>query len=186
MTRPPEILPRLLDRLRQFELAVTCAAFAVLAAVIFADVAVREVTGSGLSWARQVGVYANVFVTIVGIGLASSGGAHLRPRFADHWLPRSWDPALTHVGEWLTAAFCLAFAWVAFGVVQETRALDERSVVLRLTVWPFQSVLPLAFAIAALRHALYGVWPTLRPAERGEGDPHGEPASRHARPGATP
>ena len=176
----PPIVERVLGRLRLAELGVTFAAFAVLASVVFADVLMREFTGSGLSWARQIGVYANVVVTIVGIGLASSGGSHLRPRFADGWLPAAWNPMLVRVGEWLTAIFCLGFSWVALRVVLETHALDERSVVLRLIVWPFQSVLPLAFLIAAARHAAYGTWPGLRPAERGEGDPHGEPARGRA------
>ncbi len=175
----PKPVHRALEFVRHAELAITCAAFAILASVIFADVLVREFTGSGLSWARQIGVYANVVVTIIGIGLASAGGTHLRPRFADHWLPAAWDPWLTRIGELLTALFCLAFAWLALGVVRETYELDERSVVLRLVVWPFQSVLPIAFLLAALRHAGYGIWPALRPAEHGEGDPHGEPA-RHA------
>ncbi len=171
----PTPVRRALEAIRRVELTVTCAAFAVLAAVIFADVVVRETTGSGLSWSRQIGVFANVVVTIVGIGLASASGAHLRPRFADGWLPAAWDPWLTRIGELLTAVFCAVFAWIALGVVQETYELDERSVVLRLVVWPFQAVLPAAFALAALRHACYGIWPGLRPAERGEGDPHGEP-----------
>lgn len=176
MHAAPPIVGRLLELLRRAELGITCAAFAVLAGVIFADVLAREFTGSGLSWARQIGVYANVVVTIIGIGLASSGGAHLRPRFADGWLPAAWAPVLLRAGEALTSAFCLAFAWIALRVVIETYELDERSVVLRLVVWPFQSVLPLAFLIAAVRHAAFAVWPVLRPGERGEGDPHGEPA----------
>lgn len=149
----PKPVRRALEFVRIAELAITCAAFAILASVIFADVLVREFTGSGLSWARQIGVYANVVVTIIGIGLASAGGTHLRPRFTDHWLPAAWDPWLTRIGELLTALFCLAFAWLALGVVRETYELDERSVVLRLVVWPFQSVLPIAFLLAALRHA---------------------------------
>lgn len=176
----PTPVRRLLEGLRRAELAITCAAFAVLALVIFADVLVREISGSGLAWSRQIGVYANVVVTLVGIGLASASGAHLRPRFTDRWLPAAWDPWLTRIGELLTAVFCLTFAWLALSVVRETYALDERSVVLRLAVWPFQAVLPLAFVLAALRHACYGAWPALRPAERGEGDPHGEPARADA------
>lgn len=177
MPAPPPVR-RALELVRQGELALTCAAFAVLAAVIFADVLAREITGSGLSWARQIGVYANVLVTIVGIGLASASGTHLRPRFTDRWLPAAWDPWLIRIGELLTALFCLAFAWLALGVVRETYELDERSVALRLVVWPVQSVLPIAFLLAFLRHACYGIWPSLRPAEQGEGDPHGEPAGR--------
>jgi len=185
MRDAPPIVGRLLEYLRRAELVITCCAFGILGSVVFADVLMREFTGSGLAWARQVGVYANVVVTIVGIGLASSGGAHLRPRFADKWLPAAWAPALTRIGELLTAIFCLAFAWVALQVVIETYELDERSVVLRLIVWPFQSVLPLAFLVAAARHGAYGLWPGLRPAERGEGDPHGELPGRPAARGAS-
>jgi TRAP-type C4-dicarboxylate transport system permease small subunit len=169
MTPPPSVI-RLLDVLRRVELGVTFAAFAALAAVIFADVLVREIWGTGITWAREVGVYANVVVTLVGIGLASDAGAHLRPRFADRWLPAAWEPVLVRVGEALTAAFCLAFAWIALRVVLETRDLDERSYVLRIAVWPVQSVLPLAFVLCALRHAAHARWPSLVPAPRGEGD----------------
>ena len=167
---PPSSVTRLLDAVRRVELAVTFAAFVTLAVVIFADVVVREVSGTGITWAREVGVYANVVVTLIGIGLASDAGAHLRPRFADRWLPASWEPVLVRLGEALTSAFCLAFAWIALRVVLETRELDERSVVLRAAVWPVQSVLPLAFVLCALRHAAYARWPSLTPTPRGEGD----------------
>lgn len=133
--------------------------------VVFADVVTREVTGSGLLWARQVGVYANIFVVMLGFGVASADGAHLRPRFADHWLPRSWDRFLPHVQEALMAGFCLAFCVLAAQVLAETFALQERSVVLRVVIWPVQAVIPLAFGIATVRHGLYAVWPGLRPAE---------------------
>jgi C4-dicarboxylate transporter DctQ subunit len=159
---------QLLHTLRRVELVVTFAAFVVLATVIFADVVIRELTGTGLAWAREVGVYANVVVTLVGIGLASDAGAHLRPRFADRWLPAAWEPTLLRVGEILTTLFCLSFAYIALRVVLETRDLDERSVVLRMAVWPVQAVLPLAFVLAAVRHAAFARWPTLAPAPSSE------------------
>ncbi len=168
---PPTSVIRLLETVRRVELVVTFAAFATLAAVIFADVVVRELSGTGLTWAREVGVYANVVVTLIGIGLASDAGAHLRPRFTDRWLPAAWDPALARIGEAITAAFCMAFAWIALHVVLETRDLDERSVVLRLAIWPVQAVLPLAFVLCALRHAVYARWPALAPAPRDESSP---------------
>jgi len=167
MTSPP-LVYRLLDSVRTLERVITCAAFAVLATVIFVDVVVREFSGTGLIWAREVGVYANIMVTLVGIGLASDSGSHLRPRLADRWLPAGWDPVLARLGEALTAAFCIGFAFVALQVVLETRVLDERSIVLRLWVWPFQAVLPLAFLLCALRHAIYATWPALAPAARSE------------------
>ena len=173
----PTWIVTLLSRMRQLEGLLTFAAFAVMVVVVFADVVTREVTGSGLLWARQVGVYANIFVVMLGFGLASADGAHLRPRFADSWLPASWERFIPHVQEALMALFCLAFCIVAAQVLAETFALQERSVVLRVVVWPIQAVIPLAFGLATLRHGLFAIWPILRPADSpGEGAPGEAPS----------
>lgn len=152
----------------RFERLVTFVAFMLMVAVVFADVASRELSGTGLHWARQAGVYANLVVVMFGMGLASADGAHLRPRFADGWLPAAWDPWLNRIREWLMALFCLAFAGVAAGVVADSYTMGERSAVLRLVVWPVQAVIPLAFGLAAVRHALFGCYPALRPADAGK------------------
>ena len=154
-----------LKRLVKAEKWISFVAFTLLITVIFADVVSRELTGSGMHWARQVGVYANIFIVMAGFGLASASGQHLRPRFADGWLPASWNVALGRLQEGVMALFCLAFAVVAFQVVTETYSMQERSVVLRIVVWPFQAVIPTAFAVAAVRHAIYGLLPQQRPAD---------------------
>jgi TRAP-type C4-dicarboxylate transport system permease small subunit len=158
-----------LRRVGALEKAVTFGAFIILIAVVFADVLSRELTGSGLHWARQAGVYANIFVVMIGIGIASAEGAHLRPRFADGWLPQSWDPVLIRLQEGLMALFCMAFAWVAAGVVLDSYLLSERSAVLQVVIWPVQSIIPLVFLMATIRHGLYGIFPGLRPVEPASG-----------------
>ncbi|MEN8198187.1 MAG: TRAP transporter small permease [Pseudomonadota bacterium] len=136
----------------------------VLIGVVFADVVSREITGTGLYWARQAGVYANLFVVMFGLGIASAHGAHLRPRFADHWLPARWEPFLDRAQDGLMALFCVGFSAVAIGVVSESLAIGERSASLRVAIWPFQAVIPAVFLIAAFRHAVYSAYPSLRPA----------------------
>lgn len=158
----------LLSAVGSAERAITFCAFLVLIAVLFGDVVSRELTGAGIIWARQVGVYANLFLTLVGIGVASAEGAHLRPRFADRWLPAAWDPALERLREVLMAAFCVAFAFLAALAVAETRALGERTAMPAWLVWPFESVIPVVFLVAGLRHGLYACWPALSPAPAGE------------------
>lgn len=148
------------------ERQATFAAFMILVAVLFADVLSRELSGAGLLWARQLGVYANLVVTMLGLGVASASGAHFRPRFADDWLPATWEPWLVRLQEALMAAFCVGFALVAAVAVAETRALHERSSLPSWPVWPFQAVIPLAFLSAGTRHALLACWPQLRPAVR--------------------
>jgi TRAP-type C4-dicarboxylate transport system permease small subunit len=154
----------ILARIGRVERAVTFAAFLILIAVVFADVVSRQLTGAGLHWARQAGVYANIFVVMFGIGVASTHGAHLRPRFADGWLPARWEPVLGRIQEGLMALFCLGFAVVAIGVVMQSYELAERSVVLRIVVWPFQAVIPVVFLIAMFRHGIFSCFPALRPA----------------------
>lgn len=157
------LVERFLTRLAAVERAVSCAAFAVLIIVVFADVLAREITGTGLHWAPQAGVYGNVVVVMLGLGMASAGGTHLRPRFADNWLPATAAPYLELANDLGMALFCLAYAAVAVGVVAESFALQERSVALQIAVWPFQAVVPTAFLIAGVRHLAYAAYPHLRP-----------------------
>lgn len=158
-------LTTILGRIGRAERSLSFIAFVLLIVIVFADVVSREVTGTGLHWARQAGVYANLFVVMFGFGLASAHGAHLRPRFADKWLPARWEPGLVRIQEGLMAIFCLGFAFVAILVVVDSHALGAKSAVLRIAIWPFQAVIPLVFLIAAFRHAAYAAFSSLRPPE---------------------
>ena len=158
---------RLLAAISAVERLLCVAAFAVVVAVLFADVVSREVTEAGLYWAPQVGVWANVVVVMAGFGLASASGAHLRPRFADGWLPGHWEPTLVTAQHALTALFCAAATWLATGVVLDSWRLGEVSLDLFLPIWPVQACLPLALGVATLRHGLYAFCAELRPAETG-------------------
>ncbi len=158
------MIARFLTSLSAFERWTTSAAFLLMAIIMFADVVARELTGSGIIWARQAAVFANVVVVMIGMGIASSQAEHLRPRFADRWLPASWEPFLRRLEHLFMAAFCGAFVWIAATVVTETFELGERATVLRsVPVWTIQIVLPIAFTLAAVRHLLYGVFLELAP-----------------------
>ena len=157
------MIKQTLKLLTTFEKSITFFAFLVLVSVMFTDVAMREITGTGLHWSRQVGVYANLFVVMFGLGVASSEGAHLRPKFADSWLPKTMEPVLIRLQEGFMSLFCLLFAIIAFQVVAETFRDDVQSIVLRMAIWPFQMVIPIAFLIAAMRHSIYTVHPKYRP-----------------------
>ncbi len=179
--KAPRQIAGLLRRAGQVERWIAMLAFLMLVAVLFADVVSRELTGSGLIWARQLGVYANLVITLVGLGVASAQGAHLRPRFADRWLPNAWNPAIERLQEALMAGFCAAFAIVAIVAVMETQALAERTAMPPWPVWPFQALIPLAFSAAGVRHALFAAWPGLRPDARHQVSPPGPAAGADGR-----
>ena len=154
---------KILSRLTLIEKWMTFTAFLILVVVMFADVAIRELSGTGLHWSRQIGVYANLFVVMFGLGVASSESAHLRPEFADNWLPESWNPILERFQEGLMCLFCLVFSIVATQVVIETFNDDVQSMVLRIAIWPFQAIIPIAFFMTSIRNLIYTMYPNLRP-----------------------
>ena len=161
---------RILGVIERAERVFVVLAFAVLSIVLFFDVLSRELTAAGVYWAPQVGVWANVILVMAGFGLASAGGTHLRPRFADGWLPQKWEPVLVFLQHFVMALFCAALGLVALDVVIGSWRLGEVSLDLFLPIWPVQAFLPLAFFTAALKHALYAFYPSLRPSERGAFD----------------
>ncbi len=158
-------IERFIDCLYRFERAVALLAFAVMTLVIIADVISRKVAGTGIAGAPRIAVYAMIIAALIGFGLASHRGRHLRPRFADKWLPESWQGGVVRLQQILTAAFCLTVAIVAVRVVYDTYLLQETSRMLRIAIWPMQTVMPLAFLIGAVRHMLYAFYPEIRPDE---------------------
>ena len=160
----------LLQGLLLLERVTTTLAFAVMVSVLGWDILGRELLGGGKIWATPVAVYANVFIAFIGIGIASAGGAHLRPRFMDGLAPRRADALFDRFTDAGFALFALGAAVLCWGVLQESIELQETDPVLQWQIWPFQGFLVLAFAIAVLRHGLYAAWPALRPKAAGGED----------------
>lgn len=153
---------RLYDAITHALRGAVVLAFALMVLVVVLDVLFREWRGSGLNWAMQIGVYANAALALLSMALTSSGDAHLRPRFADRWLPDRFDPLLRRLGDAGSALGFGLLAGLGLWVTLETRALDERGAVLGNPIWPIQLILPLSFALAALMHALRAYDPSLR------------------------
>lgn len=156
---------RLLDGLQRLEQWSTSLAFALMVLVLGWDIIGREWLGGGKIWATPIAVYANVFLSFIGIGVASAQGAHLRPRFLDALAPKALAPAFDRFTDIGFALFCLGAGVLCWRMLKETIALQEVDPVLQWSIWPFQTILVAAFAVAMLRHTLYALWPALRPAE---------------------
>ncbi len=160
-----------LDGLAKLEVWLAFSAFVVMLGALVADVTGRELPslfGGGKLWATPVAVYANVFMSFIGMGIASSQASHMRPRIFDRLAPAWADKALnrfTHLGFGL---FCAVFCWFSLRMVMDSIALAEIDTVMQWPVWPFQLTLVVAFFIGALRHALWGVFIDIAPRHRGE------------------
>lgn len=162
----------LLQGMQRLEQVGTTLAFAVMVIVLGWDILGRELLGGGKIWATPVAVYANIFLAFIGIGVASAHGAHLRPRFLDRLGPRRWDATLERIGDAGFALFGAAAAGLCLSMLRESIELAETDPVLPVQIWPLQGILVAGFALAAVRHALYALYPALRPVpDAGENAP---------------
>ena len=159
----------LLTCLLRLEQWGTTLAFLAMVLALGWDIFGREVLGGGKIWATPVAVYANVFLSFIGIGIAiaSAQGAHLRPNFLDSLAPRRWDAIFGRFTDIGFALFCIGAGVLCWRVLVESIKLQETDPVLQWQIWPFQGFLVVALALAALRHGLYASWPALRPADVG-------------------
>ena len=152
-----------LQKLSRIERLLCTIAFGVLTICIFSDVLLRELFGNGIHWAQRIALNANVLLVFAGIGIATSKDEHLRPRILDHVLPASWDGTIVRLQQLLMSLFCLAVMVTACIVVYKTWQLAETDDVLGWPVWPLQSLIPVAFLLASIRHAYYFLYPEYVP-----------------------
>lgn len=158
-------MQQILTIIRRIELVIASSAFLLMVVVAFSDVALRELTGTGLDGAREAAVLLMILLVMSGFGLATASGRQLRPRFADGLVPEAWRDGVQRFGDLLSAAIFLLLACLAALFALESWQLAETTPVLRLPTWLIQLVFPLAFGQAMLRHLVYFARPELRPAD---------------------
>ncbi|WP_119420668.1 TRAP transporter small permease [Desertibaculum subflavum] len=154
---------RFLDGLHRVECLVAVAAFSFIALILLADTLGRELFSQGVFGAQRYAVFALVIGAYMGLGIATATGSHLRPRFADSWLPAAWGPAVDRVADLVTGLFLTGVAAAAAMFVLQSIEVEERTMVLDWLVWPFQLAIPLGFLSAAIRYFFFAAYPVLRP-----------------------
>jgi TRAP-type C4-dicarboxylate transport system permease small subunit len=157
----------LLKWVLRLEQAGTSLAFLTMVVVLGLDIFGRELLGNGKIWATPIAVYCNVFLAFIGIGIASSTGSHLRPRFFDKLAPKAMDANFARFTDVGFALFCIGAGYLCWRITRDSVQLQETDPVLQWQIWPFQVFLIAAFALATLRHTIYALWPVLKPAETG-------------------
>jgi TRAP-type C4-dicarboxylate transport system permease small subunit len=171
---PPGVR-RLVETWHKGECWLAVAAFGFIAAILLLDVIGREFVGpvlrlvgidpgaTGIFAAQKLSVFALVIGSFAGIGIATSTGAHIQPRFAYGWVPAEWGPVMDRLADVLTGIALVAVAWFGLKFVGSSMKTDLRAPVLDWPVWPIQLFIPLGFLSAAGRYFLYAVWPALKP-----------------------
>ena len=158
----------LLKWLWRIEATVCVLTFSLTALALMSDVIGRELLGDGIFGAQRFAVWTTAISGLLGFALVTAERGHLRPQFADGWLPRALDPYMDRIGDVVSAAICLFLGYFAWNFVMSSMQLGERGMAIPIQVWPIQLVLPWMFGSSALRHIAFATWPALRPEPKEE------------------
>ena len=148
--------------LKLSESIVATAAYAVVAILLMIDVIGRELFATSFLGMQQIAVYGAIVAGFLGLTLATSDNAHLRPEFMDFVAGRH-EAAVKRLGDILSAVFFFAACYVAFAFVRISMDAGDKAPVLYFVIWPLQLVLPYAFGSAGVKHLIYGLRPDLKP-----------------------
>ena len=152
-----------LNKLKLFESIVATTAYAVVAGLLIVDVVGRELFGFSLLGAQQLAVYGAIIAGFLGLTLATSDNCHLRPGFMD-FVFHFAEGTVQRIGDFVSAAFFLGGAYVAWTFVAASMDNLDKAPVLYFVVWPLQLVIPYAFISSGLKHLIFALYPTHKPA----------------------
>ena len=146
------------------ESIVATAAYAVVAGLLMVDVVGRELFAATFLGLQQLAVYGAIVAGFLGLTLATSDNAHLRPAFLD-FLAGRHQALVARLGDVLSAGFFFAGAYVAWTFVQVSMQAGDKAPVMYFVLWPLQLVIPYAFGSAGAKHLIFALHPALKPAQ---------------------
>lgn len=154
----------LLNGLNRIEAIAAMAAYVVVAALLIGDVIGREVLSQPIFGAQKMAVFAAIVAGFLGLSIATAANAHLRPMFMDRAMPAHLSVPVERLGDFVAGLFYVFMAWVAVQFVQQSFLFNDKAAVIYWPLWPIQLIIPYALCSSAVRHLIFAVWPTLKPA----------------------
>ncbi|KZK78594.1 Tripartite ATP-independent periplasmic transporter, DctQ component [Pseudovibrio sp. W64] len=158
-------MKRFFQLLYRFEATLAALAYIIVVLAMLADVVAREFFDLSLMHSSKIALFAAIFAGMLGLGLATSTGNHIRPKITDQLLPAVWQNLLQRLGDVLSGALFLLAGYVSFGLVQSSYEIGFLVPVVDWPLWWFQSIMPYAFCSNALRYFGFALSPSLKPEE---------------------
>ena len=130
------------------------------------QILLRNVFSIGLSWSDELLRILVLWLALTGAVAASRGDRHIAIDVLSRFLPGQWLRIMTTLTSLFTAAICGILAVQSWVFVSQSREFED--VLLGgLPAWPFQVILPVAFALITVRYLIYAAYqfrpPTVRP-----------------------
>lgn len=146
-------LARLVKIVTWAENALLIAMLALMVSLAAAQILLRNFLDVSLPGADQMLRLLVLWVAFLGAVAASREGKHIHVDAIARWLPGRIKAAVDALTDLFTLVVCLLLAWQSLRFMQSARESGEIAFG-SLPVWVAELILPLGFALIALRYSL--------------------------------
>jgi TRAP-type C4-dicarboxylate transport system permease small subunit len=149
----PPPLARLIRVVTWTENALLIAMLALMVALAAAQILLRNFLDFSIAGADQLVRLLVLWVAFLGAVAASRDGKHIHVDAVVRWLPGRIRAGAVALTDLFTLSVCLVLAWQSLRFMQSARESGEMAFG-ALPVWIAELILPLGFALIALRYGL--------------------------------
>jgi TRAP-type C4-dicarboxylate transport system permease small subunit len=150
----------LLTRLQRvtavFEDALLITLLTAMILVAGAQIVLRNLFDGAILWADPLLRVAVLWVGMIGAMVATRSDKQIAIDALSRFLPQHWKFRIRVVTDLFTAAVSAVVAWSAFRLMMGDREAGGMAISF-VPVWVCESILPVAFAVIALRYLLFAV-----------------------------
>ncbi|MBE0509775.1 MAG: TRAP transporter small permease [Gammaproteobacteria bacterium] len=144
---------RLLHTIRFIEESLITLLLSAMVLLAGTQILLRNLFDSGLYWADPVLRLLVLWLTMLGALLATRHNQHIRIDLLSRYLSPNWRQINDSIGLLFSSAVCAILAWHSLRFVY-AEYLDGSTLFGSLPLWLGQLILPLGFALMALRFAI--------------------------------
>lgn len=124
---------------------------AAFVTLLFVQIVARQVFGYSIAWSEELSTYMFVWFAYMGAVVAAKISAHNRVMFQFKYLPKALGKFMLAASDVLWIAFNLYFAYLAYDFVFNHMNRFWKSQTLGIPMKWIYLILPIAFALMALR-----------------------------------
>jgi len=154
--RETTVLNRVQRAILRFEDALLVGLLTAMILVAAAQILLRNLFDSAILWADPLLRVAVLWVGMIGAMVATRYDKQITIDAVSRFVPQHWKFRLRVITDLFTAAVSAVVAWSAFRLMMGDRA-DGGLAIAFVPVWVCESILPVAFAVIAVRYLLFAV-----------------------------
>jgi len=152
----PSFVGRLLRATALIEDALLVVILAAMVGLATTQIVLRNLFDGAILWADPMLRVGVLWVGMIGAMVATRGDKQISVDAVSRFLPPRWKARVRVVTDLFTAVVSAVVAWSALRLVLDDRAAGGTAVAF-VPVWACEAILPLAFAVIALRYLLFAI-----------------------------